>query len=256
VKGSLRTAVAGVFVLLLAALFVRLGFWQLDRLEQRRARNAALRAATAQPELTLDAGTLRRIASDPGPFVNRRARVEGVYDPAGEVLLRGRSHELRPGVHVVTPLATDGGMVVLVNRGWVPSPDAATVDPRPYAEPGRRTVAGILQAIPVTENGGAPSWSGPGDARTLTYRRLDLPSLRERSRRPLLPLYLQQLPGPDGAAADLPRRVPLPELSEGNHLSYAVQWFSFAAIAVVGYALLVLRRQDGARAPERGAHSR
>ncbi|HEX5724904.1 MAG TPA: SURF1 family cytochrome oxidase biogenesis protein, partial [Longimicrobiaceae bacterium] len=60
-KLSTRAVVAGVCVLLLAGVFVRLGFWQLDRLEQRRARNAALRAATALPEFTLDAETVRRI---------------------------------------------------------------------------------------------------------------------------------------------------------------------------------------------------
>ena len=246
-KPALRTLALAVPVFALAALFARLGFWQLDRLEQRRARNDALRTATALPPLVLDRAGLDSVSAAPARYVNRRARAEGVYDPTGEVLLRGRARDGRPGVHVATPLVTDGGTAVLVNRGFLPSPDAATVDASPFAEPGRRAVDGVLQEIPVTTDGGAPSESGQGGARTLTYRRLDLPALRARSPRPLLPLYLQQLPGPDSATAGPPYRVPLPELSEGNHLSYAVQWFSFAAIAVAGFFILVRLK----RAPRR-----
>ncbi|HEX5727608.1 MAG TPA: SURF1 family cytochrome oxidase biogenesis protein, partial [Longimicrobiaceae bacterium] len=155
-------------------------------------------------------------AADPRPYVNRRARVAGAYDPAGEVLLRGRSHDMRPGVHVVTPLATDGGTVLLVNRGWVPSPDGATVDARPYAEPGRRAVAGILQEIPVTGNGGAPSWSGQGTARTLTYRRLDLPALRARSPRPSSPSTCSSSPARTASPRASPAASPSPRSPRGT----------------------------------------
>ena len=238
-KRTVWSVIGSIFILLLAALFVRLGFWQLDRLEQRRARNAAVAQATALPPLTLDAATIRAIEADPAGFVNRRVSVRGVYLPEGEVILRGRVHGGRPGVHVVTPLTIDGTReAVLVNRGWLPSPDAATVDAGPFVEPGPRAVEGILQEIPKTEDGGAPSRSGDG---TLTFRRLDRHALRARVARPLLPLYVQQLPGPDSLTAGPPHRVALPPLSEGNHLSYAVQWFSFATIAVVGLAILVFR---------------
>ncbi|HEX2201797.1 MAG TPA: SURF1 family cytochrome oxidase biogenesis protein, partial [Longimicrobium sp.] len=147
-KISFRGALGAAFIVGMCALCVRLGFWQLDRLEQRRARNAALAARIAEPPLVLDAATLRAIAADPARYVDRRARAAGAYDAAGEVVLRGRASGGNPGVHLVTPLVLPGGTAVLVNRGWVPSPDAATVDPRPYLEPGARTVEGVLQAIP------------------------------------------------------------------------------------------------------------
>jgi len=243
-KLSVRGVLAAAFILGMCALCVRLGFWQLDRLEQRRARNAALVRMGALPPLVLDAATADSIRRDPARFINRRVTVRGSYLPAGEVVLRGRAHEGSPGVHLVTPLVSEGaGVLVMVNRGWVPSPDAATVDPAAYTEPGDRAVTGLLQEVPVTGDGGTPSQARPGSGSALvTYRRLDRAALERRLGRPVLPLYVQQLPDPrSNGAASAPKRVPAPALSEGPHLGYAVQWFSFAAIGVGGLAILLYR---------------
>jgi surfeit locus 1 family protein len=259
VKPAVRNALGGIAVLLLATLFVRLGLWQLDRLHERRVRNAAWNAALAMPPLPLDSGRLADVARRPAGYVNRRVRVLGTYDPAGELLLRGRSMDGRPGVHVVTPLNVAGApWTVLVNRGWAYAPDAANPARPIPAEVGPRTVEGVLQLVPSAGDRGIPSYSAvrprdPGTRargfdRLVTYRHLDLASLRGHFARPLLPLYVQQLPGPDSAAGTATlRRVPLPPLDEGPHFSYAVQWFSFALIAVVGYLVLVFRRREPPR---------
>ncbi|HEX2093586.1 MAG TPA: SURF1 family protein [Longimicrobiaceae bacterium] len=240
-KTTPRGVLAALLVLAVAATCVRLGFWQLDRLEQRRARNAAIRAAQALPLLEMDSAAAAAVASDPGAHLNRRVRVRGVYDPAREVVLRGRAREGRPGVHLVTPLRIAGGTaVVLVNRGWIPSPDATTVERGRFAAGGVREVVGILQEVPRTGNRGQPSARGGGDT---TYRRLDLEVARARSPLPVLPLYVQQLPDSTAPAAGPPHPVPPPALDEGPHLGYAIQWFSFAAIAVIGFGVMVLRRR-------------
>jgi len=243
---SLRGVLAAEFVLGMCAVCVRLGFWQLDRLQQRKARNHALAAAGHMPVLGYDSMTAAAIERDPARFLNRRMRAVGSYDPSGEIVLRGRADDGRPGVHLVTPLVVPGvPQALLVNRGWVPSPDAATVDARPYAEPGARTVDGILMEIPRgTRNGGEPAAQrAPGGAATPSYRRLDLDVLRRVERRPIVRLYLQQLPGADSARGRPPVRVPLPPMDNGPHLSYAFQWFSFAAIGVIGLVVVFLRRR-------------
>jgi surfeit locus 1 family protein len=241
-----RDALAVVFVLAMCGVCVRLGFWQLDRLEQRRARNHALEIAARMPVLGYDSMTSEAIEREPALFINRHMRATGSYDPSGEIVLRGRSDDGRPGVHLVTPLVVSGvPRALLVNRGWVPSPDAATVDARPYAELGTRAVEGILQEIPRgTKNGGEPARSGAATS----YRRLDLDVLRRTERRPIVRLYLQQLPGADSAARRPPVRVSLPPLDDGPHLSYAVQWFSFAAIGVIGLLVVFLRRRTASHA--------
>lgn len=254
-KSTLRGVLAAAFILVMCGVCVRLGFWQLDRLKQRKARNHAIETGLAAPPLDYDSLTALRIERDPASYANRRLRVTGTYDPAGEVVLRGRSNDSNPGVHLVTPMVAPGvPRALLVNRGWVPSPDAATVDPRPYAEPGVRTVTGVLMEVPSnTMAGGQPTVQDVAGAKVTTYRRLDLNALKKIEPRPIEPLYLQQLPGPDSAPARPPIRVALPPLDNGPHLSYAVQWFSFAIIGVVGLVIILVRNrrrdEDAADAP-------
>ncbi|HET7232396.1 MAG TPA: SURF1 family protein [Longimicrobium sp.] len=246
---SLRGALAAAFILAMCALCVRLGFWQLDRLQQRKARNQALESALGMPALEYDSMTAAAIERQPELFINRRMRARGTYDPAGQVVLRGRSNQSNPGVHLVTPLVVTGvPQALLVNRGWVPSPDAATVDAGAFAEPGPRTVTGILQEIPRnTRAAGEPATTRVNGAPVVTYRRLDLDALRKVERRPFVRLYLQQLPGADSAGNQGPVRIALAPRDNGPHLSYAVQWFSFAIIGVIGLAIILLRqrRQTG-----------
>ncbi|SOD03419.1 surfeit locus 1 family protein [bacterium JGI 053] len=248
---SLRGVLAAAFVLVMCGVCVRLGFWQLDRLQQRRARNHVQAQALRMPTLDYDSMTAEAIEREPALFLNRKLRVTGSYDPAGEIVLRGRADDGRPGVHLVTPLVVPGvPRALLVNRGWVPSPDAATVDARPFAERGMRTVEGILMEIPRgTKNGGEPVVQrAPGGPATPSYRRLDLDVLRRVERRPIVRLYLQQLPGADSATRRPPLRVALQPMNDGPHLSYAFQWFSFAVIGLVGLVVVYRRRRQDASA--------
>jgi surfeit locus 1 family protein len=248
VKPIYRNVLLGVAVMLLAALFVRLGVWQLHRLGERRARNAAWSTALARPPLSLDSAGLAELSRRPTAYLNRRVRLRGTYQPSGEVLLRGRTMEGRPGVYVVTPLAAAGsGWSVMVNRGWTYAPDGASPSVLPPAEDGTVEVEGVLQEIPVAGDRGLPSVSRSGARPVATLRHLDLATLRATSPRPLLPVYVQQLPAKGSQAAGELRRVPLPELDEGPHLGYAIQWFSFAAIALGGYLVLLRRGRQPPR---------
>ena len=238
---TLRGVLAAAFVLAMCGVCVRLGFWQLDRLAQRKARNAAIEAAQRMPVLDYDSATSAAIERDPARYVNRRLRATGHYISHGDIVLRGRANAGSPGVHLVTPLVVPGvPRALLVNRGWAPSPDAATVDAVQYTELGDRTVVGILQEVPRgTRNGGEPSRSSRG----VTFRRLDLDVLRSNTHFAPARLYLQQLPESDPPNHGLPVRVPLPPPGNGPHLSYAVQWFSFAAIGVIGLLVVFFRRR-------------
>jgi surfeit locus 1 family protein len=227
------TRVLLVALLVIAAICVRLGFWQLSRLRERQAANRLALAARAAPPVSLN-----RIGElDLADLAQRRATATGRYDPGRDIVLRGLAFDGTPGVHVVTPLILTGeNTAVLVDRGFVPSPDAVTVDTDTLREPGRVQVVGI--AIPISSGGGRPLEHG---GRT-TWSRLDLEQLRERLPYPILPLYLRQLP--DSNLPAFPRRVPPPPLDEGPHLSYAVQWFLFALMAVLFGVLVVNRRSS------------
>ncbi len=202
-----RDVVAVVSAVLVAAVCVRLGIWQLDRLAQRRARNAALAARLALPPLTVTSSTPADSARE------RRVVAHGVYDFAAERTWVGRSFQGTPGVALITPLRLADGAAVLVDRGWAPSPDAFHVDHTLYGEPDTATVTGIALIPP----------RGGGDVSVAGF----------------LPFVIQ-LETRDPLAG-LPRRWPLPALDNGPHLSYAIQWFSFAVIALVGTAVLIRR---------------
>jgi surfeit locus 1 family protein len=195
----------GVIAVLVATVCVFLGRWQLDRLAQRRARNAALAARLALPPLP--AG--RNVSADSAR--QRRVVALGVYDFAAERTWPGRSFQGTPGVALVTPLRLSDGSAVLVDRGWAPSPDAFHVDHTLYREPDTATVTGIALVPP----------RGRGDVDVTGF----------------LPFVIQ-LESADPARG-LPRRWPPPTFDNGPHLSYAIQWFSFALIALVGTAVLI-----------------
>jgi surfeit locus 1 family protein len=195
----------GIVAILVATVCVFLGRWQLDRLAQRRARNAVLAARLALPPLPVR----RDVTADSAR--QRRVVAHGVYDFAAERTWPGRSFEGTPGVALVTPLRLADGSAVLVDRGWVPSPDAFHVDRPLYGEPDTATVTGIALIPP----------RGRGDVDVAGF----------------LPFVIQ-LESPDPAKG-LPRRWPPPTFDDGPHLSYAIQWFSFALIALVGTAVLI-----------------
>lgn len=216
-------------MLLAAAGFARLGVWQLSRLHQRQAENRIMVAARAAPPVTL--GPDSRHADTLAQY---RVVAEGTYDPAHELVIRGAVLEGTPGVRLVTPLLlSDSGPAVLVDRGFLPAPDAVTVDTRGARQPGHVTVRGI--ALPFERGPGEPVTS----AGRTTWRRLNLAELRGHSPYPLLPIYIQQTP--DSSLPPFPRQLEPAPIDDGPHLNYAIQWFLFASLAV-GFAFLVVGR--------------
>jgi surfeit locus 1 family protein len=218
---------------LAAAGFARLGIWQLSRLRERRTANQAALAARAAPPVALGTGI-----RGTDTLAGRRVTAEGRYDDDRTIVLRGEVLNGVPGVRVVTPLLlARGGPAVLVDRGFLPAPDAVRVELGGLAEPGELTVRGL--ARPSGAGGGEPVTHG---GRT-TWRRLDLAALGQRLPYPIFPIYLQQTP--DSQLPSFPRRVAPPPIDDGPHLNYAIQWFLFAALAI-GFAVLVVGRSGGA----------
>lgn len=227
---------------MVASVCIRLGFWQLDRLSQRRERNAALARAMEAPALSLTPDSLRAVAENPERFLYRRVAVQGEYDFRGTALLRGRARRGTPGVHLVTPLRIDGSeAALLIDRGWVPSPDATTVDPRRFRQPGEVALVGYLQLLPSASAGEARPLRIELDGYSVpTFQRLDRIAYRETYPDSLLPFYLERVDEGD-AAPTPPVGASPPVLDEGPHLGYAIQWFSFAAIGVIGFLIMVRR---------------
>lgn len=243
---SSRLSAARVLVtlaaFLVAAVCVRLGIWQLDRRVERLERNAEISERMSLPGLDL-AGVI----PDTTGLIYRVAEFEGEYDVERGVVLAGRSHQGAPGVHLLYPLRLADGGAILVHRGWLPAVDGSTVDLGAHATAGPVHVRGLLLPFPdLGLAGGRESAElEAGEHRRLWYR-MDGEALRRQLPYPVSPLYLQEF-GESGAS-DYPLALPLPELDPGPHLGYAIQWFSFATIALVGWGVLLFRG-DGRAGP-------
>jgi len=227
-----RSRLAFLACALLAGLIcARLGFWQLSRLRERRASNARILASRELPPIDLDHGAPDSVA------INRIVRASGSYDFNTEFVIRRQSMEGVPAVRVVTPLRpASGDTAVLVIRGIVPSPDATTMELDSLREPGPQRVEGIALAIATEPGGGEPLET---NGRT-TWSRLDLAAIRKALPYPVRGLAILQRP--DSLLPTFPRRIEPAPLDDGPHLSYAVQWFSFGLIAVVGGIVLTSRK--------------
>jgi len=228
-----------VIVLLLAAVFVRLGFWQIARLHERQASNDRTEANLGMPT-----APLAEVLDQGGDLEYRHVTVMGEYASQYEVLLRNRSYEGQAGFHVLTPLEMSSGETVLIDRGWVP----ITVE-QPLV--GASPPTGVVKVTGVIRTSKAQTSSlGPKDPETGTLSAVFWPDLeRLASQMPgeLEPVYVElRSQVPSGIDQPIPSSDPV--LTNGPHLSYALQWFAFAVIGIVGYGLL-LRRSRPANNP-------
>lgn len=244
---SMKWAVTTLLVFFGTAVCVRLGIWQLDRLEQRRAFNHQVETMRAAEPLDLNSSTPADIAS----MEWRAVTVTGEYDLENQVALRNQYNDGVYGFHLITPLlynpstgSGQDGMAVLVNRGWIPAEsDSAPQDWRVYDEPGQVTVTGQIRL-----GQGKPAFGGVADAlpmdgaRLGVWNNLDVEKMSTQMPYPTLDVFIQPNVIVDDFEPPIPYQ-PIIELTEGSHFGYALQWFTFATILFFGYPFY-LRKQD------------
>ena len=254
-------------VLVLTAVFVRLGFWQLDRLEARQAEVAERRGLLERRLVRLEAAPF-----PPADSVRwRRVVAAGRFDYAREAVLSPRSWRGSPAVYVVTPLVMGDSAAVPVIRGSIPAPDGlhaplerarpvwarsdstargAVTGRRPGTRPGAPvvTVRGTAYGPPGGEPVTAPDTLHAAGGVHPVLPRMDLARLDSIWPWRTAGFYVradttdERVPPTDEMA--LPRPVPAPALDEGPHRMYALQWFAFAAIALVGGGIYLWRDQE------------
>jgi surfeit locus 1 family protein len=232
-----------ILVVGLVAAMLFAGIWQVNRHSERGDRNELITARVEQSPVALAS------VAPPGtdPVVGEaeqylRVVVTGEYRTEDEVLIRNRTLEGSPGWWVLTPFVTDDGWAVAVNRGWIPRSFEADA-PRPGTEPasGRIEIVGTIQPARTAEGFQV---ADPEDGRLSTLGRPDVARLDEQVAYDLSPVVLRLDPlavEPDV----LPTPLSLPPLDAGPHASYAVQWFIFSTIALVGYPLILRRVASG-----------
>lgn len=227
--------IATILVAMIAGVFIRLGFWQLDRRQTKQEMNAIGSARINADPVSLTS-LLEETDGDLSSIEFRRVFVTGAYDPAEEVLIRSQVERGQAGFHVVTPLVLDqSDLGVLVNRGWVPlSMDQPPVEAAP--EPGRTRVEGWVELTEMRPPLGPEDL--PGELGV--FNRVDIGRVGEQTEYNLAPVYVVET---GERTTDLPIPVRQPDFTdEGPHLAYAIQWFGFAIVLIVGFYFLFRRR--------------
>ncbi|HIW30989.1 MAG TPA: SURF1 family protein [Candidatus Luteococcus avicola] len=225
----LRWIALALFVIVLAATFVRLGEWQLHRLDWRKETNAQVVANSAKAIQPYQAVFDQTPVTDDEQW--QRVTATGTFDGDNQFLAMFRTRSGDSGSEVITPLKTNRGEYLLVDRGFIKR-DRGTQEniAIPAAPTGAVTVTGYVRR---SENGKASNI-------TVVDNRMRLVNSSEIAKvlpYPVLDGYLGATEVSGQSAELLP--MVTPELGEGPHLSYAIQWFCFTAIAVAGMVVLI-----------------
>jgi len=229
--------VAGTLVL------IRLGIWQLDRLEQRRAFNAQVESARSQSALDLN----QEAPEDINTMEWRSVQFVGKYDFENQIAVRNQYYRDQYGYHLLTPLLSQG-TAVLVDRGWIPADGNSTPDDwRKYDEAGEVKVIGQIRL-----GLGKPAIGGVADAlpadgsQLAVWNNADVAQVADQLPYPILSVYIQL----NAEASDTEPPIPFQpelELTEGPHFGYALQWFTFATILFVGYPFFIRKQETGTK---------
>ena len=172
----------------------------------------------------------------------REVSATGRYDESQQVLVRNRTYNGIPGYFVLTPLAGAGRR--RRDRRTAASCRSRRAATKPEVPPAPSGVVAVNGRVRSTQKRGLFGPRDPAEGTLTEVARADLARLQQQMPYHLLPVYVElETSDPSEARGITP--VPLPELDDGPHLSYAIQWFLFSALAVVGWVLVVRKTAKG-----------
>ena len=212
-----------VVLLGLIYLFIRLSDWQFDRYDQRIIRNEqATSALSSAPKNIVSSSQLSEMKQW------ERVEINGTYLNEQSKLVRKQYLGNSLGFWIITPFKIQNGDNILVNRGWIPiGSSASTNQSIPTAPTGKINIEGYLQPFKLSTT--QPKDLPLNQVNTIDYKYFDFNITND--------FYLQLAKSSpmDNQVAI----IPLPELSNGPHLSYAIQWILFALLLPIGWYVLL-----------------
>lgn len=235
---SIKWILTTIVVLIGVAVCSRLGLWQLDRLDQRRAFNAHYLLMNTLDPVDLPSSV------DLVNMEYRHVTASGTFDFTQQIAIRNQYYQDQYGYHLLTPLVLNNGTAVLVDRGWIPAEgnEQPTAWSR-YDEPGLVNVRGRLRLSRAKADftGKTDPEFEPGQVRMDVWNFPNIPRIQKQTKYELLPVYIQAELDPLDETPPIPYQ-PEVDLTEGPHFGYALQWFTFAGILFFGYPFF-LRKQ-------------
>jgi cytochrome oxidase assembly protein ShyY1 len=230
-----------LLVLVLTVSFVALGFWQLARNDHKQSLVRKARAAYAAPAPDITSSSLQ-----PGT----RAQASGTYDDKVVVLWRNQVHGSEDGDDVLSALVLGDGSAVIVDRGWVAAAGNrsgvhAAIAPTPVVVRGIVHASSPLGAQDTVDHNGTQ----------LSLPRVDLVRIGQVVPYRLQSYWLEAQSQDPVPARDAPALPQPPPPDQVNHTQYAIEWFAFAAIGIIGWPIALYafsKRRGGFSTPDRG----
>ena len=216
--------------LILIGLCIWGGQWQYNRGVDRHERNAIVKERITQEAIALEEVTTAR--SNPETYEWRMVRASGEFDESEQILLRNRYFEGKYGFQVLTLFRATTGEKFWVDRGWVQAGETALTKPTIVSLPsGEVEIVGRMRLDTSLPRGAFFAISSSGQE--------IVSKLNAQSQLDTESFYIDLMSG------SLPQLTPaapatLPELSDGPHMAYALQWIFFAGL--VGYGRILIRR--------------
>ena len=239
---SRRWAGFTVFVLILAYGTWWLGQWQFDRLEDRKASNQIVRVnEDAEPAPVSDVLAPGQRVAEKDEW--RRVTATGTYAVDDTIIWRYRTPDDAKGVDIVVPLVLADGSAVLVDRGWLQTESQDEFEDLPAPPSGEVTITGWVRADGTGDSTDVAQVDGYHATRALSSAQV-----AKVVDEPLLTGWLHldtESPEPatqstaSGSASAKLRRADLPELDNGPHFFYGLQWWFFGVLAIAGFFYLM-----------------
>jgi cytochrome oxidase assembly protein ShyY1 len=223
-------------VLLLAYVCLLLGRWQWHRLEEKKSGNEIIRANEQAPPVPVD--QVLRHGVDPADSSQYAVvSATGTYDASKTVLVRYQTRDGNAGVDVVVPLVTSSGNALLVDRGWYATSNQGLADPSQVPAPpgGRVEITGWVRQ----NAGGSSAHVVHSSTRAISSTEIE-PTIGV----PTYGGFVQLLTEAPRPATPLTRADP-PDLSNGPHFFYALQWWFFGILALFGFGYLAWEEVTG-----------
>jgi len=234
-------------VFLAILLTIRLGFWQLDRLDQNNTFNSHILSVQAMPDLNLSEEIKGINLTD---LEYRTVIATGIFDFNNQVVIRNQvwaqSWGNEIGYTIITPLLMQNGHAVLVQRGWVPLSFNTPLSLRSFDQSGDVFVNGIIR-LPLEKGemgGGVPDPTlAPGQEGLFFWNNVNIKRIQQQIPYDILPVYVQQAPVKDNGTLPY-KSIPILELTDEAHLGYAIQWFFYAILLLFGYPYFIRKHRD------------
>lgn len=227
-------ALATLGVVILLPVLVSLGFWQLDRAQQKRAIQAEYDARSRDERV--EVGSQLQAADDLRFY---RVIAHGTYEPRYQLLIDNRVQDGRVGYYVITPLRLgSSNTLVLVNRGWVPMGQTRDDLPKAEAPSGMLEITGVA-TVPSDKIFSFTEPPAPRGEWQHVWQHMDMKRFATAVPFRVQPVVI--LLDPDSPAGGFVRRWARLDTGIAVHKGYAFQWFIMAAALLTAYLIYGLR---------------